>query len=822
MIERLSSGVRKTSASRLCVLALLVLNAGLALAADSFQLDRSRARLELPLDNGRLALTFLRADILRVTYVPEGHFRKSETGVCVERTCEKTPRVKLRQHRGQLELGTDSLLVCVNLRTGALAVDDARSGRRLMTEQERWLTCERVELQRSIFDEGAAHIISTADGQKTVNEATGHERAGQSWRFGLHLLWQPGEALYGLGSHMENYMNLRGHELFLCQHNLKAMVPVLQSTAGYALLIDAGCSMVFRDTDEGHGFTVEAAPQLDFYVLKGHRMDAAVAAYRWLTGDAPMMPRWLFGYTQSKERYTSSRELIKTLEEFRKRNIPVDCIVQDWNYWPDGQWGRMHMNPRYYPDKQALADSIHALHAQLMISIWPSMMGCPQAEDFRNRGWMLPGTSVYNAFEPAARDLYWDYARKEFFDNGFDAWWCDSTEPVDADWGAVEEGYGYDSHRRRWELCTARLAEAMGAERSQLFSLRHSQGIYEHQRAATSAKRVVNLTRSSYAGQQRYATITWNGDTYASWRSFAQMIPAGLNFMATGCPYWTIDVGAFFTRRGWQWFWCGEYEKGASDLAYRELYVRMLQYATFLPMLRSHGTDTPREPWQFGEPGTPFYDAILQAIRLRYRLLPYIYSAAAAVTAERSTMARPLAFDFPDDERVLDIADQYLFGPALMVAPVTEPARVRPVYLPRGCRWIDFWTGKLLEGGQMVQAEAPLEHIPVYVKAGAILALSGPMQYTSERLDEAWDIHVYPAADGTATVYEDDGDGYACEQGACSRFTLRWDDHHRCLHISARTGDFPGLCRKRTLHLRPLDMAEKTIVYDGTPQTIQF
>jgi alpha-D-xyloside xylohydrolase len=263
-------------------------------------------------------------------------------------------------------------------------------------------------------------------------------------------------------------------------------------------------------------------------------------------------------------------------------------IVQDWNYWPDGQWGRMSMNPTFYPDKKKLTDEIHAMNAKLMISIWPNAVNSPQTDDFKQKGLLFNGATVYDAFNPLGRDLYWNYANKEFFSNGFDAWWCDSSEPLDADWKFMDASYGPDSHERRWKLNTEILSDALGAERSQLYSLYHAMGIYENQRATNASKRVVNLTRSSYAGQQRFSTITWNGDTHATWKSFAQMIPAGLNFMATGCPYWSIDIGAFFVKKGPQWFWKGDYDKGVDDMGYRELYTRMFQFGAFLPVFRSH------------------------------------------------------------------------------------------------------------------------------------------------------------------------------------------------------------------------------------------
>ena len=647
---------------------------------------------------------------------------------------------------------------------------------------------------------------------------------GSTFRYRTYFDWTATEALYGLGSHMENYMNLRGKKMYLCQHNLKAMVPVLNSTAGYGLLFDAGCAMVYNDVADSSYVEMEAAKQIDYYFIKGRNMDQVVEGYRWLTGQSPMMPRYLFGYTQSKERYCSSQELLDIVGEYRKRQIPLDMIVQDWNYWPAGQWGRMMMDPKYYPNKRMLADSLHAMNCRLMVSIWPNAQYCPQYDDFNSRGWILPGSSVYDAYRADARSLYWDYANREFFSNGFDAWWCDSSEPIDGDWNnPVHPDYGYDNHFERWQINTKALSDVLGAERSQTYSLYHAMGIYNHQRQTTDRKRVVNLTRSSYAGQQRYATITWNGDTYASWKTFAQMIPAGLNFMATGCPYWTVDVGAFFVGpdRWNRWFYKGEYPDGCNDPAYRELYTRMFQYATFLPMLRSHGTDTPREVWRFGNPGEPFYESIVNHIRLRYSLLPYIYSMAAKVSNESYTMTRALAFDFAADSAVYDLKDEFMFGPAFLVVPMTRPLMTygkvsRQVYLPQTKGgWYDYWTGIRIEGGQTIDAPAPIEHSPLYVRGGSIVPMTAPQQYADEHPDAPYIIKVYPGADATFTIYEDAGDGYDCERKGYVTYTLHWDDSHHQLSISARKGSYKKMVKRRQLTFVMPDGHQQTVVYDG-------
>lgn len=768
---------------------------------------------------GQVKVSFVAADIVRVQYSPDALFQGNGTGVCVA-SHERDLTLRKTEHEGYTSILSDSIEVRVS-NAGAVSFFD-RNGSLLLAEDAGCPhRAERQWIESVGYGDDSREVIHTANGDVQKMKEVRRDTIGYTWRCYLNLQWQRGEALYGLGSHMEDYMNLRGKRLYLCQHNLKAMVPVINSTAGYGLLIDAGCAMQFYDDTE-HGFMLDAAKEIDYYFMKGATMDKTVERYRWITGKSPMMPRYLFGYTQSKERYVSSDDLLSTLRTFRERHIPIDMIVQDWNYWPNGQWGTMTMVPENYPDKHALTDSIHAMHARLMISIWPNAMNSPQWEDFKDRNLLFPGTTVYDAFKPEGRDLYWHYANREFFQNGFDAWWCDSSEPIDADWNAFPKDYDPDNQEWRWRLSTNALSEAMGAERSQLFSLYHAMGIYDHQRQATDRKRVVNLTRSSYAGQQRYSTITWNGDTYASWRSFAQMIPAGLNFMATGCPYWSIDVGAFFTdSNNWQWFHRGEYPKGCRDPEYRELYCRMMQYAAFLPVMRSHGTETPREPWQFGNPGEPFYESILSSIRLRYRLLPYIYSLAARISNEGYTMTRALAFDFCQDNNVLDIKDEFLFGPSFLVAPITQKATSRRVYLPSGCGWTDYHTGAHYEGGQQVDADAPIDRIPLFVRDGSIVPVGANVEY-ADQCPDAVGVIIYPGKDASFTLYEDEGDGYNCEKGLCSTIPMTWNDRKGTLTIGQRTGCFPGMTVSRTFTIRLANGKSKTVKYNGRAKKIRI
>ena len=778
-------------------------------------------------------VTHVTPQIVRVQWNPAGEITDNNTGVCVYQPVDKAASEQNASQKNSIYVHEDPT-------SGSLTFVDRKTSEIIIMENPfHPHEVEQVVQERVIYDEQSAHVEETANGKVTVKDVIRRDTIGTSTRYTIRFVRGENTGIYGLGAHMEDYMNLDGKTLYLTQHNLKAMVPFLISPKGYGILFDAGCAMKFVSGGSEITMQLEAAKTLDYYLIKGNNMDEVIAGYHYLTGNVSMMPRYVFGYTQSKERYCSSDELISIVREYRQRQVPLDMVVQDWNYWPQG-WGYMKMDPRYYPDPKALADSIHAMNAKLMVSIWPNPQWCPEAEDFKQRGFMLEH-DVYDVFNPEAREYYWSYANNEFFSRGFDAWWCDSSEPLDGDWnqlpapGPDGKPYSRDDHERRWQLNKDVLSESLGLERSSLYSLYHSKGIYENQRKTTSFKRVVNLTRSTYAGQQRYGTIVWNGDTYASWQSFRQQIPAGLNYMATGNPYWTVDVGSFFSRGdGRRWFYTGEFPKGCESDEYRDYYVRMFQWATFLPMLRSHGSDTPREIWRFGEPGTRYYEAILSMINLRYKLVPYIYSMAARQSMESYTMARMLAFDFADDPEVLDLKDEYMFGD-MLVCPVTQPnATSRIVYLPKGSKWIDFWTGETFEGGQKVYAFCGLTAssdthfgqgvrggIPVFVKAGSIIPSTEVAQCTAEQVGLPLTLNVYPGKDASFVLYEDEGDNYNFELGGYTTIPLTWNDQRKQLTIGACEGYFFGMQLNRTFVVHT-PYGDKQVKYHGKKVTVKF
>lgn len=778
---------------------------------------------------------FVTPSIVRVRWTPDGTKTDNSTGACVYTPMNVS--VKKSKSGGMTILQSDSLEVAISSNGAITFIDPVKKTILLKESVTVPHSFEKVAQEKVVYDEASAHMEETANGKVTVKDVIRRDTLGYKNRFAVTFDMFASDGLYGLGSHMEDYMNLLGKTLYLTQHNLKAFIPMMVSTRGYGLLFDAGCSMKFVSKPGNGGAMIgqapsgyettmelEAAKTLDYYFIKGDMPEDVIAGYRWLTGNVAMMPRYLFGYTQSKERYVSSDDIINTLKEYRRRHVPIDVIVQDWNYWPQG-WGYMKMNREYYPDPKALADSVHAYNGKLMVSIWANPQYCPEADDFKERGYMLEH-SVYDAFNPAARNLYWEYANNEFFSNGFDAWWCDSSEPLDGDWNQLpkpENGkpYSWDDHERRWRLNDAILSEALGAERACLYALKHAQGIYENQRATTDRKRVVNLTRSPFAGQQRYSTIVWNGDTYADWNSFKKQIPTGLNFVAAGNPYWSTDVGGFFVGEDGRWFRKGKFPKGVADDGYKEYYTRMFQWGTFLPVLRSHGTETPREIWQFGEPGTSYYDAILKMINLRYSILPYTYSMADKQSNSGYSIMRPLAFDFPKDRNVYDIKDQYMFGD-IMACPVTDPGvDSREVYLPAGADWYDFWTGKRFDGGEKISADAPLDQLPLFVKAGSIVPTTEVVEYSAASVGKPITIDIYPGKDAEFTLYDDAGDNYDFEKGECTRIKMKWDDKKNTLIIDDSEGTYEGAPDKRHFIIRK-DGKTKKVDYEGKKTTIKI
>ncbi len=615
--------------------------------------------------------------------------------------------------------------------------------------------------------------IMTADGEKSVVRAADRVEDGFSCRSRLRLEFSDGEALYGLGQHEEGFLNLRGKTVYLHQANRKIAVPSLVSSLGWGILYDCMGAMIFNDTEAGSYIYCEAQAALDFYFINGGSPEGAVRGYRYLTGGAAMLPRWAFGYIQSQERYETEEEIKGVARAYRERGIGLDCVVLDWCSWGDGQWGQKTLDKNRFPDAEGMIGDLHKNHTHFMISVWPNCdEHCDNYREFDGAGLLLPNLNVYNAFSEAGRKMYWEQLRRELFRVGADAWWCDNSEPITPEWNEIER----PEPARLFDTYCRETAAHIPPELSNGYGFYHALGVYDGQRAESPKKRVLNLTRSGSIGSQRLGTVMWSGDIAASWDTLTRQIAAGLNFCAAGHPYWTTDIGAFFVKRSVNWYWRGDFDGTVGDLGYRELFTRWYQWAAFLPMFRGHGTDCRRELWLFeNAEDAKFYDAIIKANRLRYRLLPYIYSEAGKCCLYGGLIMRPLGFDFPEDQIVHTVKDQYMFGEAIMVAPVHEAMyylpgsekidmpKKRRVYLPKNPGgWFDFNTGEHLDGGEWIEADAPLDTIPLYVRAGRIIpaaeeALSSEEQ--SGRLD------IIGFGQGKYLLYDDEGDGYGYEKG---------------------------------------------------------
>ncbi len=733
---------------------------------------------------GRLKLEPKAADIIRVVYARDAFSEEEKPGV-ICREAYTSWRFQEEQH--EVILTTDKLMVRV-AKDGLALSYHTLDGKLLLKEaQKRGKTLEAFDAYR--VDETAkaeVEVKQTPDGEKKVIRDVPKIYDRELYHTCLHLDWQDGEALYGLGQHEEGNLNLRGRTVYVHQANMKIAMPVLVSNLGYGILMDAYSPMVFHDDAFGSYLYTEADVEMDYYFLYGGNMDGVVKGYRYLTGKAAMLPRWAFGYVQSQERYETQQEILKTAEEYRRRGLGLDCIVLDWCSWKGELWGEKILDETRFPDPAGMMEELHRNNVHFMISIWPTMdEKSENYREFAEKKLLLPFSNLYNPLKKEARDIYWKQVERGLFRYGIDSWWCDSSEPFTPEWGHVERPDAAVMYREYAECAS----QQMPARLTNAYGLYHARTLYEGQRSVEEDRRVVNLTRSGYTGSQRYGTILWSGDTCATWETLQRQIPAGLNFCASGHPYWTVDIGAFFVKKGMQWYWDGDYEAGCESPAYRELYVRWYQYGSFLPIFRAHGTDTRREMWNYGEEKDAAYEALVKANRLRYRLMPYIYSAAGKAWKNDASIMRMLAFDFPQDERACACKDQYLFGESLMVCPVTKPMyydrddtplegteKTRKVYLPAGAGWYDFWTGRRYEGGEEILADAPLSIIPLFVKAGSILPMGSGKQHAGDGLEKGLVLIVYPGADGEYELYEDSGDGYGYERGEYSTTRFFWND----------------------------------------------
>ena len=519
-------------------------------------------------------------------------------------------------------------------------------------------------------------------------------------------------------------------------------------------------------------FRSPTAKLLDYVVFYGPSADSVIATYRNLSGNAPMFPKWAYGFWQCRERYTSAKHLVETVEEFRRRSLPLDVIVQDWQYWGNRGWGVPQFDEKNYPNPSGFIKELHDLNAHFNISIWSNPdKNSTIGREYVAKNRFIPDTKWLDYFNPETRKEYWNTLKINMFDKGVDSWWMDAVEPENDALKGTKTHLGIgDLFRLTYPLMV-------------------SKAVYEGQRETSSDKRVCILTRSAFSGQQRFGVINWSGDIGGTWDVFRNQIVAGLNFTISGLPYWTTDIGGFF-RPGLSQY---------TDEKYQELLTRWYQWGTFNPIFRMHGYQTETEPWKYGQ---TVEDNMRKMLNLRYRLLPYIYSEAWQVTKNGSTMMRALVMDFNGDTDAVKQPYEYMFGKAFLVAPITEAgATQRDVYLPKSADWFDFWTGKRIKGGQTIKAEAPLNKIPLFIKAGSIVPMGSIIQYSSAKPADTLEIRVYKGADAQFDLYEDEGDNYNYEKGKYTIIPFKWNEQRQSLTIEDSKGNYPGSLKKRIFNV---------------------
>lgn len=586
----------------------------------------------------------------------------------------------------------------------------------------------------------------------------------------------------------------------------------------------------------------EMTQQLDYYFIAGNDMDDVISGYRTLTGKAPIMPKWAMGYWQSRERYKTADEMLTAFKTFRERRIPIDNIVLDWNHWPENAWGSHEFDKQFFPDPKAMVDSIHAMNGRMMISVWPKFyINTEHYKEFDRNGWIYqqsvkdslrdwvgPGYhyGFYDAYNADARKLFWKQMYEHYYPLNIDAWWMDASEPNIRD--CTDMQY-------RKDLCGP-TALGPSAEYFNAYALMNAEAIYNGQRSVDNNKRVFLLTRSGFAGLQRYSTATWSGDIATRWEDMKAQITAGLNFSVSGIPYWTMDIGGFCVESRYvkgQTEWNKTQKENADYKEWRELNTRWYQFGAFCPLFRAHGQYPFREIWEIAPEGHPAYNSVVYYTKLRYRLMPYIYTLAGMTWLNDYTIMRPLVMDFAADENVNNIGDQFMFGPSIMVSPVYQyEARSREIYFPKSSDWYDFYTGELQKGGIRKNVDAPYERIPLFVRAGSIIPFGPEIQYTDEKKADSIKLYVYQGADASFTLYEDEGTNYNYEKNRYALIPMTYDEASHQLIIGERKGEFDGMLQERTFEIIPVsknnpqafnDKAKGiTITYNGSLQKIQL
>jgi len=726
---------------------------------------------QFTVDGGTLRVQFWSDDIVRVTYAPAAELPEVKSLTVLGNP--DSVRVKRQQNDQAYTLASADLKVSVDKQTGAVTFLD-HAGNVVLKEAA----------------EGRRMTPATVAGAAVTACAQVFDLASD-------------EGIYGLGQHQRGAWNyLTSGPVRLAQANTDVGVPVMTSSKGYVLLWDNPAVTTISPSSTGGTnnlqktlrWSSEAGKAIDYYVCFGDGTIAtAMKAYRHLAGEAPLMPEWMLGFWQCKERYASQDELLGIATKLRDLKVPVDGIIQDWQYWPPGTntWGSHLFDSTRYPDPAGMFKQLHDMHYHALISVWAKFdLGSDNSKELNANGGMFPQVTSYafppghgqwyDPFSPVGRQTYWRQMRDQLFAKGVDGWWLDAPEPEIG-------GMGFRSYETPL---------GPGYTVYNAYPLMHSTGIFQGQRATTDQKRVVILTRSAYAGQQRNSAITWSGDIQGTWQVFKNQVPAGLNFSMSGIPYWNTDTGGFFGNRATG-------NGNPQNPQFEELFSRWFQFSSFCPMFRVHsssGLNTGREFFRFDEKTQGIMRNYLD---LRYRLLPYLYSVAWQVTSSGSTFMRPLVMDFPKDPQVLNIGDQYLFGPAIMVTPITDPGTTtRSVYLPAApAPWFNFWTAETSPAGQRVDAAAGVETLPLFVRPGSIIPMGPFIQYSSEKPADPIELRIYRGADGKFTLYEDEHDTYNYEKGSYATIPITWNDAKQTLEIGKRTGEFPGMIKERTFNI---------------------
>jgi alpha-D-xyloside xylohydrolase len=783
---------------------LLILFTSLPVEASVLSYKKDANGLTFKLDKGLMYVAVCKDDIIEVKYTIFNSF-ETKPSLVVNNSWHVHPNFQVAESKTEVIITTAKLKVRVSKVTNAITYTDLK-GNIITAEDSNNKTITPVAIA----------------GINTYNVST-------------QFISPQNEALYGLGCHPLDSLsiNYKGRNQDLLIKYLTGAIPVLLSTRGYGLLWDNYSASNFYGAEAGNTkfkYVSESGRQVDYYFFYGPDFDRIIDLYRTATGRAPMFGKWAFGLFQSQDRYMSEEEIIGVKDSYRNNHIPVDAIVQDWYYWDPLPIGSHVMKPERYPHPRQMVDELHQANIHAMISIWPVFgKGTPNYDALEKIGGLTDITwdnivthtfdTYYDAHNPRARALYWDQARDSLIKRyGWDAWWIDQCEP---DNGALQDA------RRQSNFSIGK-----GIDYFNTYSLQHTKGVYEGWRRDIPGKRAFFLVRQSFAGEQRNASTLWSGDIECTFKDFKNQVPQGINACASGLPYWTSDIGGYhfhWTVPDW------------SQPDKRELFTRWFQFGAFCPIFRIHGKG---ERALFSKKWDDNTKAILLNFdKLRYRLLPYIYSLAGRVTTDNYTIMRALTFDFRNDTKVYSIPDQYMFGPAFLVNPVTEQlytsadadkkTKARQVYLPAAGTWYNFWTGEVLEGGQTISAAAPIEILPLYVKAGSIIPMGPNVQYATEQPNSNIELRIYPGADGLFKFYEDENDNYNYEKGHYASFAFTWNDKLRELKISDTNGKFSGMLRHRIFNIVVVDgkhgsgpsetvKADKRVVYNGSAVVVKL